>query len=188
MHGKQVAYLMGAFLVSALLLTGCQFGTDEDSRATMSGEDASAARFAELSDAISGSDAEALTSAFSEEARSQDGDLAEQAGDLISAVGGGSLTPDQGVNTQGSVPSGSIYVVSRATITAQDGSRWLLNVVDCTYNEDEPKKVGLWAMDLYPAEQPDEPESYTSSGVGSDPGIVVVRTWEEWRNEHPHAS
>lgn len=179
--------MIGVLLSSALLLLGCQSRTAGGPRATMSGEEASAARFEELSKDISDSDAEGLAAAFSEEARSQDGELVDQARDLMLVIGGGSLEPDAGVNTQGSVPSGSVYVVSRATVTAQDGTRWVLNVVDCTYDEDEPEKVGLWAMDAYPADRPDEPESYTSSGVESDPGIMVVRAWEEWRSEHPYA-
>jgi len=177
--GAALLVLVGVPIGCALLWRPSTVGYGP--RSTMSGEKAAAACLEEVGSLIADSDTDGLVAAFSEAARSQDAELAADAEELMGTLGGGSLAPDlSGRQTLGSIPTGSVFVMSRATVTAPDGTVWELHVVDCTYNGDDPTRVGVWAIDVYPADQPDEPENFATSSETSRPGIRFITSWEGW--------
>ena len=157
-----VLFLLFSAVVS---LSCCYSNSGHGPRSTMWDRDASAACLEEISQFIENSDADGLVAAFSEKARSTNPHLDSQANSFMNLLGGG----------------------SHATITAPNGTVWELHVTDCTYNKNDPSRVGLWAIDIYPANRPDEPESYASSSEMSDPGISIVENWEEWYRVHPYS-
>ena len=161
-----VLFLLFSAVVS---LSCCYSNSGHGPRSTMWDRDASAACLEEISQFIENSDADGLVAVFSEKVRSTNPHL------------------DPSIHTLGSIKSGSIFITSHATITAPNGTVWELHVTDCTYNKNDQSRVGLWAIDIYPANRPDEPESYASSSEMSDPGISIVENWEEWYRVHPYS-
>ena len=179
-----VFFLLFSAVVS---LSCCYSNSGHGPRSTMWDKDASAACLEEISQFIENSDADSLVAVFSEKARSTNPHLDSQANSFMNLLGGGTIDKDPSIHTLGSIKSGSIFITSHATITAPNGTVWELHVTDCTYNKNDPSRVGLWAIDIYPANRPDEPESYASSSEMSDPGISIVENWEEWYRVHPYS-
>ncbi len=60
----------------------------------------------------------------------------------------------------GSISSGAIYVVSSATVTASDGTKWQIHITDCTYNKKDPSQVGLKLIEIIPYSDWDAPKGF----------------------------
>lgn len=175
--------LMGTVLSALLALAGCRSSEGYGPRSTMSDEDASAACLDELSSLIANSDADGLVAAFSEGVRSANPGLAERAGEIMSTLGGGTVSERDLGEREGSIGSGSIYVVSTATVTAPDGSVWQLRATDCTFNKDDPARVGLRTVEVIPNSDWDAPRGFSWYGTDDErwpTGIRLITSWEGW--------
>ena len=179
--------LVTVALSSLLALAGCRASEGYGPRSTMSDADASAACLDELSSLVVNSDADGLVAAFSEEARSADSDLAAKATEVMSLMGGGTLGDGDFWSSQGNVRTGSIYIISTATVTAPDGTRWQMHVTDCTLNRDDPSKVGLKSIEVIPNSDWDAPKGFGWYNESDDfpAGIRLITSWEGW---DPHTS
>ena len=148
----------------------------------MSDEDASAACLEEISQFIENSDADGLVAAFSEKAKSEDPELAAKAEKVMSLMGGGTISEEDFYMSVGSISSGAIYVVSSATVTASDGTKWQVHIIDCTYNKEDPSKVGLKSIEIIPYPDRDAPKGF--SWYAPDDqwpyGIRLIMNWNDW--------
>ena len=175
--------LVAATLSCLLALAGCKTPEGYGPRSTMSDEDASAACLDELSSLVAASDADGLVAAFSEGVRSANPGLTERAGDLMSTIGGGTVEDGHFNQSVGNIRSGSIYVVSTATVTAPDGSVWQLRATDCTFNRDDPARVGLRTVEVIPNSALDAPQGFSWYGTDDSrwpSGIRLIRSWDGW--------
>ena len=173
---------------SLLVLAGCRSPEGYGPRSTMSDEDASAACLDELSFLVADSDADGLVAAFSEGVRSANPGLAERASELMSTIGGGTVEDGHLNQSEGSIGSGSIYVVSIATVTAPDGSVWQLRATDCTFNKDDPARVGLRTVEVIPNSVLEAPRGFSWYGTDDErwpTGIRLITSWDGW---DPHTS
>ena len=179
--------LMGTVLSALLVLVGCKSPEGYGPRSTMSDEAASASCLDELSSLIADSDADGLVAAFSEEARSADSDLAAKAAEVMSLMGGGTVEDGHLNQTEGSIGSGSIRIVSVATVTAPDGTRWQVHVTDCTYDSGDPSRVGIRELQIIPNSDWDAPKGFgwDNTSLDSPAGIRLIMSWEGW---DPHTS
>ena len=163
-------------------LSGCWINSGHGPRSTMSDEDASAACLKEVSQLIRNSDADGLVAAFSEKAKSDDPELSAKAEKVMSLMGGGTINEEDFYMSVGSISSGAIYVVSFATITAPDGTKWQIHIIDCTYNKEDPSKVGLKSIEIIPYSDWDAPKGF--SWYAPDDqwpyGIRLIMNWNDW--------
>ena len=175
--------LMGTMLSALLALTGCRSPEGYGPRSTMSDEDASSDCLDELSSLLADSDAGGLVAAFSERVRSANPNLADRATELMSTLGGGTVGERDLGEREGNIGSGSIYVVSTATVTAPDGSVWQLCVTDCTFNKDDPSKVGLRTVEVIPNSVLNAPQGFSWYGTDDErwpTGIRLIKSWDGW--------
>ena len=119
-----------------------------------------AACLEEVSQLIRNSDADGLVAAFSEEARSNDPELAAKAEKVMSLMGGGTLEESYFGEREGNIPSGSIRIISMATVVAPDGTKWQIHITDCTYDRDDPSRVGIRELQVIPYSDWDAPKGF----------------------------
>ena len=171
-------------ILSALVaLIGCSQSLGHSKRSMMSVEEASADCLKEVSSLIQNSDTDSFLAAFSEKARSEDPELAAKAEKVISLMGGGTMSEEDFYMSVGSISSGAIYVVSFATITAPDGTKWQIHITDCTYNKEDPSQVGLKLIEIIPYSDWDAPKGfgwYSEASGQSHFGIRLITSWEGW--------
>ena len=148
----------------------------------MSDEDASAACLEEVSQLIRNSDADGLVAAFSEKARSDDPELSVKAEKVMSLMGGGTMSEQGFGSSQKIFPNVSTYVLSLAVITAPDGTKWQIHTIDCTYNKEDPSKVGLKSIEIIPYSDWDAPKGFGWYYESDDfpAGIRLITSWEGW--------
>ena len=175
--------LLTAVFSILIALSGCRINSGHGPRSTMWDKDASAACLEEVSQLIRNSDADGLVAAFSEEARSNDPELAAKAEKVMSLMGGGTINEEDFYMSVGSISSGAIYVVSSATVTASDGTKWQIHITDCTYNKEDPSQVGLKLIEIIPYSDWDAPKGfgwYSEASGQSHFGIRLITSWEGW--------
>lgn len=182
-----MSLVMGAALSTLLALAGCRSPEGYGPRSTMSDADASAACLDEFSSLVANSDADGLVAAFSEAAREQDAGLSSDAEELMGILGGGTLADGDFWSSSRIYPSGYNLVISTATVTAPDGTRWQVHVTDCTLNRDDPSKVGLKSIEVIPNSDWDAPKGFSwyNESDDSPAGIRLIRSWDGW---DPHTS
>ncbi|MFC2704604.1 MAG: hypothetical protein ACFN02_01445 [Olsenella profusa] len=181
--------LLAALPLALLALAGCRSPEGYGPRSTMSDEEASSACLDEVSRLIADSDADGLVAAFSEAAREQDAGLSSSdAEELMDILGGGTLADGDFWSSSRVYPSGYNLVISTATVTAPDGTRWQVHVTDCTLNRDDPSKVGLRTVEVIPNSVLEAPRGFSWYGTDDDrwpTGIRLIRSWDGW---DPHTS
>ena len=180
--------LVTVALSSLLALAGCKTPEGYGPRSTMSVEDASADRLEQFARLVAGSDAAGLDAEFSDAARENSAGLSDRVADLMSVLGGGTLSNEDFYESVGTLRGGKIYVVSSATVTAPDGTRWQVHVTDCTLNRDDPSKVGLRTVEVIPNSVLEAPRGFSWYGTDDDrwpTGIRLIRSWDGW---DPHTS
>ena len=163
-------------------LLGCRINSGHGPRSTLSGEDASAACLEEVSQLIRNSDADGLVAAFSEKARSDDPELSVKAEKVMSLMGGGTMSDEDLYVTVGGLRYGVTYIVSSATITAPNGTKWQIHVTDCTYNKEDPSYLGLKTFEVIPYSDQDAPRGFGwHDELDQFPmGIRLITSWEGW--------
>ena len=163
-------------------LSGCRINSGHGPRSTMSDEDASAACLEEVSQLIRNSDADGLVAAFSEKARSDDSELNAKAEKVMSLMGGGTTGDEDLYVTVGGLRYGATYIVSSATITAPNGTKWQIHVTDCTYNKEDPSYLGLKTFEVIPYSDRDAPRGFGwHDELDQFPmGIRLITSWEGW--------
>ncbi len=163
-------------------LSGCRINSGHGPRSTMSDEDASAACLKEVSQLIRNSDADGLVAAFSEKAKSDDPELSAKAEKVMSLMGGGTMSEQGFGSSQKIFPNVSTHVLSLAVITAPDGTKWQIHIIDCTYNKEDPSKVGLKSIEIIPYSDWDAPKGF--SWYAPDDqwpyGIRLIMNWNDW--------
>ena len=171
-------------ILSALVaLIGCSQSLGHGKRSMMSVEEASADCLKEVSSLIQNSDTDNFLAAFSEKAKSEDPELAAKAEKVMSLLGGGTISKEDFYMSVGSISSGAIYVVSSATVTASDGTKWQIHITDCTYNKEDPSQVGLKLIEIIPYSDWDAPKGfgwYSEASGQSHFGIRLITSWEGW--------
>ena len=169
--------LLTAVFSILIALSGCRINSGHGPRSTMWDKDASAACLEEVSQLIRNSDADGLVAAFSEEARSNDPELAAKAEKVMSLMGGGTLEESYFGEREGNIPSGSI---SMATVVAPDGTKWQIHITDCTYDRDDPSRVGIRELQVIPYSDWDAPKGFGwhTTGLDSPAGIRLITSWE----------
>ncbi|WP_314773884.1 DUF5104 domain-containing protein [Lancefieldella rimae] len=177
-----IVLLLTAVFSILIALSGCRINSGHGPRSTMWDKDASAACLEEVSQLIRNSDADGLVAAFSEEARSNDPELATKAEKVISLMGGGTLEESYFGEREGNIPSGSIRVISMATVVAPDGTKWQIHITDCTYDRDDPSRVGIRELQVIPYSDWDAPKGFGwhTTGLDSPAGIRLITSWEGW--------
>ena len=98
-------------------------------------------------------------------------------------MGGGTINEEDFYMSVGSISSGTIYVVSSATVTASDGTKWQIHITDCTYNKENPSQVGLKLIEIIPYSDWDAPKGfgwYSEASGQSHFGIRLITSWEGW--------
>ena len=186
MHGnsrKGITSLLALILSALVALIGCSQSLGHSKRSMMSVEEASADCLKEVSSLIQNSDTDSFLAAFSEKARSEDPELAAKAEKVISLMGGGTMSEEDFYMSVGSISSGAIYVVSSATVTASDGTKWQIHITDCTYNKEDPSQVGLKLIEIIPYSDWDAPKGfgwYSEASGQSHFGIRLITSWEGW--------
>ena len=77
-------------------------------------------------------------------------------------------------------PNVSTHVLSLAVITAPDGTKWQIHIIDCTYNKEDPSKVGLKSIEIIPYSDWDAPKGFGwhTTGLDSPAGIRLITSWE----------
>ena len=80
----------------------------------------------------------------------------------------------------GSLGTGAIYVACSGTVTATDGSRWMVEVTNCTFNEDEPSELGIKTIEVVPySEEKHEGFGWISDLDSKDYyGVRLIETWD----------
>ena len=148
----------------------------------MSDEDASAACLGEVSQLIRNSDADGLVAAFSEKAQADDPELSAKAEKVMSLMGGGAMSEQGFGSSQKIFPNISTHVLSLAVITAPDGTKWQVHIIDCTYNKEDPSKVGLKSIEIIPYPDRDAPKGFGWYYESDDfpAGIRLITSWEGW--------
>jgi hypothetical protein len=184
--------LLAFLLVGTLALAGCSFfnngsssnGDDNRSasRGRMSEKDASADCLSQLEELIASSDADRLVAAFSDEARSSDPDLQAQAEELMGLLGGGTMSDQQIFSSRGGRAHSTTTVMSRATVTSPDGSRWQIVVTDRTKDNDDSSCVGIRELQVIPNTDWDAPDDFGWHNTDPDmpAGIRLITTWDGW--------
>ena len=175
--------LLTAVFSILIALSGCRINSGHGPRSRMGDKDASAACLEEVSQLIRNSDADGLVAAFSEEARSNDPELAAKAEKVMSLMGGGTLEESYFGEREGNIPSGSIRIISMATVVAPDGTKWQIHITDCTYNKEDPSQVGLKLIEIIPYSDWDAPKGfgwYSEASGQSHFGIRLITSWEGW--------
>ena len=171
-------------ILSALVaLIGCSQSLGHSKRSMMSVEEASADCLKEVSSLIQNSDTDSFLAAFSEKAKSEDPELAAKAEKVMSLMGGGTINEEDFYMSVGSISYGAIYVVSSATVTASDGTKWQIHITDCTYNKEDPSQVGLKLIEIIPYSDWDAPKGfgwYSEASGQSHFGIRLITSWEGW--------
>ena len=156
--------LLTAVFSILIALSGCRINSGHGPRSTMWDKDASAACLEEVSQLIRNSDADGLVAAFSEEARSNDPELAAKAEKVMSLMGGGTLEESYFGEREGNIPSGSIRIISMATVVAPDGTKGIRELQVIPYSDwDAPKGFG-----------------WHTTGLDSPAGIRLITSWEGW--------
>ena len=165
-----------------VVLSGCRINSGHGPRSTMSDEDASAACLEEVSQLIRNSDADGLVAAFSEKAKSDDPELSAKAEKVMSLMGGGTMSEQGFGSSQKIFPNISTHVLSLAVITAPDGTKWQIHIIDCTYNKEDPSKVGLKSIEIIPYSDWDAPKGFGWYYESDDfpAGIRLITSWEGW--------
>ncbi len=166
----------------AVSLSCCYSNSGHGPRSTMSDEDASAACLEEVSQLIKNSDVDGLVAAFSEKARSDDSELSAKAEKVMSLMGGGAMGDEDLYVTVGGLRYGVTYIVSSATITAPNGTKWQIHVTDCTYNKEDPSYLGLKTFEVIPYSDRDAPRGFGwHDELDQFPmGIRLITSWEGW--------
>ena len=180
--------LVTVALSSLLVLAGCKTPEGYGPRSTMSVEDASADRLEQFSRLVAGSDAAGLDAEFSDAARENSAGLSDRVADLMSVLGGGTVSNGEFYMSVGTLRGGEIYVVSSATVTAPDGSVWQLHVTDCTLNRDDPSELGIKAIEVIPDSGHDAPQGFgwfNESSGAIRYGVRLITSWDGW---DPHTS
>ena len=167
---------------AAVSLSCCYSNSGHGPRSTMSDEDASAACLEEVSQLIKNSDVDGLVAAFSEKARSDDSELSAKAEKVMSLMGGGTMSEQGFGSSQKIFPNVSTHVLSLAVITAPDGTKWQVHIIDCTYNKEDPSKVGLKSIEIIPYSDWDAPKGFGWYYESDDfpAGIRLITSWEGW--------
>ncbi len=169
-------------LLILVALSGCRINSGHGPRSTMSDEDASAACLGEVSQLIRNSDADSLVAAFSEKAQAGDPELSAKAEKVMSLMGGGTMSEQGFGSSQKIFPNVSTHVLSLAVITAPDGTKWQIHIIDCTYNKEDPSKVGLKSIEIIPYSDWDAPKGFGWYYESDDfpAGIRLITSWEGW--------
>ena len=171
-------------LILSILITlsGCRMNSGHGPRSTMWDKDASAACLEEVSQLIKNSDVDGLVAAFSEEARSNDPELAAKAEKVMLLMGGGTMSEQDFGSSQTIFPNVSTHVLSLAVVTAPNGTKWQIHIIDCTYNKEDPSKVGLKSIEIIPYPDRDAPKGF--SWYAPDDqwpyGIRLIMNWNDW--------
>ena len=163
-------------------LSGCRINSGHGPRSTMWDRDASAACLEEVSQLIRNSDADGLVAAFSEKAKSDDPELSAKAEKVMSLMGGGTMSDEDLYVTVGGLRYGVTYIVSSATITAPNGTKWQIHVTDCTYNKEDPSYLGLKTFEVIPYSDRDAPRGFGWHDELDQftMGIRLITSWEGW--------
>ena len=163
-------------------LSGCRINSGHGPRSTMWDRDASAACLEEISQFVENSDANGLVAAFSEEARSDDPELAAKAEKVMSLMGGGTMSGQDFWSSLGNLRSGHVFIISTAIVTAPDGTKWQIHITDCTYDRDDPSRVGIRELQVIPYSDWDAPKGFGwhTTGLDSPAGIRLITSWEGW--------
>ena len=165
-----------------VVLSGCRINSGHGPRSTMSDEDASAACLEEVSQLIRNSDADGLVAAFSEKAKSDDPELAAKAEKVMSLMGGGTISDGDFWSSRGNLRGGYVFVISTAIVTAPDNTKWQVHIIDCTYNSDDPSKVGLKSIEIIPNSDREAPKGFGWYNESDEwpYGIRLITSWEGW--------
>lgn len=179
--------LLAISLASGLALTGCSSCandgshmpgyTDETFKTT---EEVSADTMNQFGKLIGNSDTDGLVAAFSENARANDKDLQAQTKKLMSLLGNGTVNPDKACMSVGSLRTNAIYVAAMGTVTTPDGSKWMVEVTNCTLNTDDASELGFKTIEVAPyVKKPPHGFSWISN-LDSDEyyGIRLIETWD----------
>ena len=183
MHGNgRLITSLFTIVLTLVTLSGCRINSGHGPRSTMSDEDASAACLGEVSQLIRNSDADGLVAAFSEKAQADDPELSAKAEKVMSLMGGGTMSEQGFGSSQKIFPNVSTHVLSLAVITAPDGTKWQIHIIDCTYNKEDPSKVGLKSIEIIPYSDWDAPKGFGwhTTGLDSPAGIRLITSWEGW--------
>ena len=183
MHGNgRLITSLFTIVLTLVTLSGCRINSGHGPRSTMSDEDASAACLGEVSQLIRNSDADGLVAAFSEKAQADDPELSAKAEKVMSLMGGGTMSEQGFGSSQKIFPNVSTHVLSLAVITAPDGTKWQIHIIDCTYNKEDPSKVGLKSIEIIPYSDWDAPKGFGWYYESDDfpAGIRLITSWEGW--------
>ena len=163
-------------------LSGCRINSGHGPRSTMWDKDASAACLEEVSQLIRNSDADGLVAAFSEKAKSDDPELAAKAEKVMSLMGGGTISDGDFWSSRGNLRGGYVFVISTAIVTAPDNTKWQVHIIDCTYNSDDPSKVGLKSIEIIPNSDREAPKGFGWYNESDEwpYGIRLITSWEGW--------
>ena len=175
--------LLALPLSTLIALAGCKSPEGYGPRSTMSVEDASADRLEQFSRLVAGSDVAGLDAEFSDAARANSEGLSERVADLMSVLGGGTLSDEDFYMSVGTLRGGKIYVVSAATVTAPDGSVWELHITDCTLNRDDPSELGIKSIEAIPNSGHDAPQGFgwfNESSGAIRYGVRFIKSWDGW--------
>ena len=170
-------------ILSALVaLIGCSQSLGHSKRSMMSVEEASADCLKEVSSLIQNSDTDSFLAAFSEKAKSEDLELTAKAEKVMSLMGGGTMSDEDLYVTVGGLRYGVTYIVSSATITAPNGTKWQIHVTDCTYNKEDPSYLGLKTFEVIPYSDRDAPRGFGWHDELDQftMGIRLITSWEGW--------
>ena len=179
---KRIMSLLTIVFLALASLLGCQPGSGHGPRSTLVDKDASAACLEELSQLIKNSDTEGLVAAFSEKARSDDPELATKAAKLMSLIGGGTISDGHFWSSRGNLRGGYVFVISTAIVTAPDNTKWHIHIIECTYNSDDPSKVGLKSIEIIPNSDREAPKGFGWYNESDEwpYGIRLITSWEGW--------
>ncbi len=176
--------ILGTALAVLITLTGCSHETPQGygPRSTMLDEEASADRLEQISELIADSDTDGLVAEFSDAAKGESDGLSGRIATLMSVIGGGTLTDGDLYVRVGTLRSGEMWVVSSATITAADGTRWQAHVTDCTLNRDDPSQLGIRGIEVIPYSDHEAPQGFCWHDENGQwpPGIRFIRSWNGW--------
>ncbi len=111
-----------------------------------------------------------------------DPELAAKAEKVMSLMGGGTMSEQGFGSSQKIFPNVSTHVLSLSVVTAPNGTKWQIHIIDCTYNKEDPSKVGLKSIEIIPYPDRDAPKGF--SWYAPDDqwpyGIRLIMNWNDW--------